>query len=108
MSEYLGLFRHELEEGDLVFPARRVIAGVRRGLTVNAAAREAGVSPQKLAQWKRNPAFRAALKRKRGEPKIINLNDYVDRPRLGEPEPVNLTVSQQSILDRLRRGIGGW
>lgn len=89
---FLGLFKREVDETELVWPARSMLNGVRGGLTEEAAAKAAEVDEAELRRWRRDPIFRAALGRARREPareaQCINLRDYLAPPDpLGAPPP---------------------
>jgi len=91
------LYKREDDENELSIPARRVLSGVRRGLSPEDAAAEAGVTPEELRGWLRQPHYRAALRRKPAEAQLVNLDSYLSGP----VEP-RLTVNQHTILERIR------
>jgi len=75
------LFKREEDEREFSYPARAVLAAVARGLSEPEAAGEAGIDVAEVRQWKRDPAFRAALRRAKREgphePKCIDLRNYL-------------------------------
>lgn len=81
---FLGLFRREVDESELVPEARRIVSKVRRGMTPEQAAALAGVEPEQLREWKRQPAFRHALARAVRDgplvPRAFSLDDVVNPP----------------------------
>jgi hypothetical protein len=64
---FLGLFKREVDEKELVYEARSVLDGVRLGLTEAEAAKRAGVPMEDLRSWKRDGSYRHALRRARTE-----------------------------------------
>jgi hypothetical protein len=112
------LYRREAEanEADLSFEAREVLHAVGHGKTEAQAAAEAGIGLEELRAWKRDPAFRAAIKRARREgPREAQLwtfdvarGRYVSsRERDSSPPdtPPQLSIAQQLMLEReLARG----
>lgn len=60
---FLGLFRREVDERELVDKARSFLDGIRLGRSEREAAERAEVSAEELRGWKRDGAFRAAIKR---------------------------------------------
>ena len=105
ISEYLGLFRRELDKGEMVPKARSVIYGVRNGKTAQQAARDIGVSADELRQWRRDPAFRAALRRKPGVPKVIDLNSIGSAPT--QLTAADLSPVHQDLLGRIPAKVRG-
>ena len=101
------LYKREADENELSAEARRVLSAVRAGRSQEEARVEAGVSAEDLRAWLREPSYRAAMRHKPPPAQVINMNDYLSRPRLGEPVEAQLTVGQQGILDRLRSQLGG-
>jgi hypothetical protein len=60
---FLGLFRREVDDNELVYAARQVVEAVRSGLSEDDAARQAGVDEETLRGWRRDSVFRHAVRR---------------------------------------------
>jgi hypothetical protein len=88
---FLGLRKAEVEEGDWVWPARAVVDGVRNGQSEREARERAGASEEELRRWKRDPAYRTALRRARrgeGVPRFWSMDELVpDDPAHAPPPP---------------------
>ena len=61
------LYRKEREDKEFDWPARTIFDGVSQGLRESEAAVRAGVGPEELRSFRRDPTYRAAVKRARTE-----------------------------------------
>jgi len=95
---FLGLFQRELDENELVWEDRAVIDGVRNGQSDADAAQAAGVDGETLRGWKRDPAFRQALRRAKvegpREPTVHDLRPHTDPSGIPPPGSSDFTIEQ--------------
>ncbi|MGA2455589.1 MAG: hypothetical protein ABSG93_18945 [Solirubrobacteraceae bacterium] len=75
---FLGLFKREIEDNELSSLARLLVGEVRNGASEDDAAKASDIDPETLREWRRNPAYRFAVRRARAqgpyEPACHNLN----------------------------------
>src|SRR5271165_5076683 len=82
------LWKREQDENELSWAARRVLEGVRRGLSDDQAAAEANIDEDELRAWKRDPHFRSAIRRARREgPREVHLWFFDGPDTDGIPPP---------------------
>jgi hypothetical protein len=85
------LFKKEEDDHALSSSARAVVQRVAHGMSEAAAAAEVGVEAEDLHRWKREPAFRSAVRRARregpSETRFYPWNDHDDGPSSPFPPP---------------------
>jgi hypothetical protein len=78
---WFGVRKREVDLGDPIPEVRSFLGEVRLGQSESEAAEAAGVDEETLRRWKRDPAFREALRKAKtdGPPQVFwNLSDYTE------------------------------